>query len=291
MEADSGYNSSENWYEENEHSNNEIYYSDSESDNENEMKMQTEQNLYQVEQQRNLPQMSPQSLAELLETIDTHIRDETETENQGIPGFPIEYQEETGREQGKEEDRETDRQKERILETVEEESFFPNNNVPIEYQWDDFDECTLGITNPELARRMYEIRMTRKEETDHNEIKVIFLQIQISKMVDRQAIERKDWLKERVELGKRSENLFMALRLAVNGKDKAVSSCKEMKAELEVKIQELDIEKKTSSNRKRIGKIWMELCRDKERELSEIREENRGLRQELSDLSKRTRDL
>lgn len=254
----------------------EIYYSDPDTDNED-MDIDNECAHQNNIEQTGFPEIDEQVLAEMIQYLEQRASGENSPPTHTLPSSQEESRIEL-------EERETVESATENTEQVREGDFFPNDNVPTEYRWDEYDECTQGITNPDLARKMYELRYKRKEQTDSSEPKMIFLQIQMSKLVEKQKMERKEWEKSINTLERRSENLYTALKLAVNDKDVAVSSNKEFQAELEVKEKELEIEQETSRKSKRIGQIWMGLYRDKEKEVTEYRERNKHLERELSEL-------
>jgi hypothetical protein len=323
MEADSGYHTSEEWYPEYDQHIYEaepVYYSDSDSAysdteiNTPDIQLgEEEEDMEVVEEENNegafeelLEEEEPMEEAE----HNGHIMDPPAHEAMGIPVQNEEDQQENRDEtEGLEEidmnlylqasrtpfneaelfeelerlERELER--DRAIVRTEEEAvgFQMGPAIPEEYRWEEFDETCLAIGDMDLGARMREIR-TRRGPIDIKEIHKLHTDIEVAKVRQKLEIEKGNLIENLKAAEKKAENLFSALRMAIHDKEIALSIGRQLKTEMITKDEELKIGKEMNYRKYVIISEWKTLCEDKERELAQVREENKDLRTEISDL-------
>jgi len=162
--------------------------------------------------------------------------------------------------------------------------FFPFDNVPMELRWDEMEECIQEWANPHLADRMHALRMTSKEETNPEEPLIMHYEIRLSKLRTELETEREERRIETRTIERKAESLLQKLRQAVTEKEELESTCKQIQIEAKVRDKELQAETSLRKSKETVAKVLRGFCKDKEKELKEIREENNDLRQEIGEL-------
>jgi len=152
-----------------------------------------------------------------------------------------------------------------------------------EYRWNEIDECIQELRNPELGRRMQEIRTTN-ERISKNEIERINYEIKINNMEEKHEIEKGRLIEELDTVEKKAEKLFTALRIGIQDKESALSINRQLTAELKIREQELSSERSSIIVKDTIINTWIKLCGEKDKELEKVREDNKELRREISEL-------
>jgi len=166
---------------------------------------------------------------------------------------------------------------------MEVNQFHMAEQIPAEYRWNDIDECIQELRNPELGRRMQEIRTTN-ERISKNEIERINHEIKISNMEEKHEIETGRLIEELDTVEKKAEKLFTALRIGIQDKESALSINRQLTAELKIREQELSSERNSIMVKDTIIKTWIKLCSEKDKEIEKVREDNKELRREISEL-------
>lgn len=155
-------------------------------------------------------------------------------------------------------------------------NMFMNENFPEEYKWTEYEECTEEWRNPNLARKMVELRK-QENNIDREEIAKVYHELQISKMEEKHELEKGSLIEDLNKVEEKGEKLFTALRIEIQLKEMLESKEKQLKAEIEVKVQELELEKAKAVT-------WERLTKERENEIDRITKENIELRKEISEL-------
>jgi hypothetical protein len=323
MEADSGYHKSEEWYPEYDqhiYEAEQVYYSDSDSAySDTEINTPNIQ-LGEEEEDMELAQEEDNggALEEFLEEEEPmeeavhngHIMDPP---NEGAMGMPVPCEENQleNRDETEEledidmglylqasrtpfneaelfeelEHLERELERDRAVVRGEEEGigFQMGLAIPEEYRWEEFDEVCLAIGDMDLGARMRDMR-TRRGPIDIKEIHKLHTEIEVAKVRQKLEIEKGNLIENLKTAEKKAENLFSALRMAIHDKEIALSIGRQLKTDLITKEEEIKMGRDMNYRKNIIISEWKTLCEDKERELAQVREENKDLRTEISDL-------
>ena len=175
------------------------------------------------------------------------------------------------------------RMEQRQEEGMEESLFHRAEQMQDGYRWNEIDECIQELRNPELGRRMQEIRTTN-ERISKNEIEKIDYEIKINNMEEKHEIEKGRLIEELDTVEKKAEKLFTALRIGIQDKESALSINRQLTAELKIREQELSSERSSIIVKDTIINTWIKLCGEKDKDLEKVREDNKELRREISEL-------
>jgi hypothetical protein len=149
-------------------------------------------------------------------------------------------------------------------------------NIPEEYRWTEFEECMEEWRNPDLARKMKELR-EEKEPIEREIAAKIFHELQISKLEQRHKEVKNKIMDELDVVVKRAERLYADLRIAVEEGRIKEDRINEIGIELRFKAEKIEgLQKELES--------WEEAVKDKNKNIMKLREDNMKLIKETGQL-------
>ncbi len=172
--------------------------------------------------------------------------------------------------------------------TIEEENRFENGfefniHIPMEYRWSDFDECCIGICNPELESRMRAIRRSRGR-IDIAEIMKVYMEVSETKLTEMHKIERGKLQEELYKKEKKLDKTEAELKEARQDRAIAQGQVRIINAKLQAKMEELIAEKTYVNQKEQIIQEWCEGNKEAEKALEDMGKENKKLLKETAEL-------
>jgi hypothetical protein len=158
-----------------------------------------------------------------------------------------------------------------------------NIHIPMEYRWSDFDECCIGICNPELERRMRAIRRSRGR-IDLTEVMKMYMEVSETKLTEMHKIEKGRLQEELYEKEKKLDRMEAELKEARQDRAIAQGQVRIVNAKLQAKTEELVAEKAYASQKEQIIQEWCKGNKEAEKALEDMGKENKRLLKEIAEL-------